>query len=170
MDKALLIGGAIFGGLLLFGGGSGRMSSVDAQEEAKVPTARPSHNASSRSSGQFTASRAPDGHFYAQAQINGRPVEMMIDTGASSVVLSRSDARRIGIDVDKDRFTERASTAGGNIAIMPVTLRTMSLGSLTERNVPAFVANSDLQVSLVGQSFLQRVDSVEIASGQIRLR
>lgn len=170
MEKFLLIGGAIFGGLLLFGSGSGERNSGEAPQDETLLIATPARASSDRNSGQFTATRSPDGHFYADAQINGRPVHMLIDTGASSVVLSRSDAQRIGIDVGKGDFTQRASTAGGEIAIMPVTLGSMSLGSLTERNIPAFVANGDLRVSLVGQSFLERVDSVEIASGQIRLR
>ncbi|NNC72193.1 MAG: TIGR02281 family clan AA aspartic protease [Sphingomonadaceae bacterium] len=170
MEKYLLIGGAIFGGLLLFGSGGSERGEIEAPRDETILDAAPASASSGRYSGQFTATRASDGHFYADAQINGRPVHMLIDTGASSVVLSRRDAQRIGIDVGKQGFTQRASTAGGEIAIMPVTLNMMSLGSLTERNIPAFVANGDLRVSLVGQSFLERVDSVEIAGGQIRLR
>lgn len=165
---AVIVAGAVVAGAFFAGGDGTSLNSIGTGAEEKTPT----RSAPTRPSagGQFTTTRAPDGHFYAEARINGRNVQMMIDTGASSVVLSRSDAQRIGIDVDKARFTENASTAGGNIAIMPVTLGSMSLGSLTERNVPAFVANSELQISLVGQSFLQRVDSVEIAGDQIRLR
>ncbi|MEM8694955.1 MAG: TIGR02281 family clan AA aspartic protease [Pseudomonadota bacterium] len=118
----------------------------------------------------FTAQRARDGHFYADVRINGATSRMLIDTGASSVVLSRADAQRAGIQARPGEFTATAQTAGGNIALKPVTIDRMALGPVDSRNVPAMVAESDLPISLLGQSFLERVGTVEISGDELRLR
>ncbi len=121
-------------------------------------------------SATFTTSRAPDGHFYADVRINGSTSRMMIDTGASSVILSRADAQRAGIQARSGEFTAIARTAGGEIALKPVTIDRIALGSIDSRNVGAMVAESDLPVSLLGQSFLERVGTVEISGDELRLR
>ncbi|QLC22262.1 TIGR02281 family clan AA aspartic protease [Parasphingopyxis sp. CP4] len=118
----------------------------------------------------FVAQRAPDGHFYADVRVNGSTSRMMIDTGASSVVLTREDAQRAGIQARRGEFTATAQTAGGEIALKSVTIDRMALGSVDSRNVPAMVAENDLPISLLGQSFLERVGTVEISGDEMRLR
>jgi aspartyl protease family protein len=119
---------------------------------------------------QFTARRAPDGHFYADVRINGATSRMLIDTGASQVVLTRADAQRAGIQARPGEFTAIAQTAGGEIALKPVTIDRLALGPVDSRDVPALVAEADLPVSLLGQSFLERVGTVEISGDELRLR
>ncbi|RED17501.1 retropepsin-like aspartic protease family protein [Parasphingopyxis lamellibrachiae] len=171
MEKLLAIIGMTMLALAFLGGG---------QEPDPVPVALASADASgTRDSGMqiagngsasFTTARAADGHFYADVRINGATSRMLIDTGATSVVLSRADAQRAGIQARPGEFTAIAQTAGGQIALKPVTIDRMALGPVDTRNVRAMVAESDLPVSLLGQSFLERVGTVEINGDELRLR
>jgi len=111
--------------------------------------------------------RAPDGHFYLEAQVNGAQVRFLVDTGASIVALTAADAQRAGIALPSARAT--AQGAGGAIEVMPVTIERIALGPLEARDVRAAVAPR-LGVSLLGQSFLSRVGSVEISGDRMVLR
>lgn len=121
-------------------------------------------------SATYTITRAADGHFYADVRINGTISRMLIDTGATSVILTRSDAQRAGIQARPGEFTAIARTAGGQIGLKPVTIDRIALGTVDSRNVEAMVAETDLPVSLLGQSFLERVGTVEISGNELRLR
>ena len=138
-------------------------ASIEPQQERPIERA-------GNGSVDFVARRARDGHFYADVRVNGSTSRMMIDTGATSVVLTRDDAQRAGIQARPGEFTATAQTAGGDIALKRVTIDRMALGSVDSRNVPAMVAENDLQVSLLGQSFLERVGTVEISGDEMRLR
>jgi aspartyl protease family protein len=111
--------------------------------------------------------RGPDGHFYADAQVNGANVRFMVDTGASVVVLTPADAQRAGIPLPPIRV--QAMGVGGAIEVIPVTIDRIALGPLETRGVQAAVAEQ-LPVSLLGQSFLGRVGSVEIRGDRMVLR
>ena len=111
--------------------------------------------------------RSPDGHFYADAQVNGAHVRFMIDTGATIVALTREDAQRAGIQFGSDRALVRG--VGGPVEVIPVTIDRIAIGSLEASQVEAAVAD-DLGVSLLGQSFLARVGRVEIEGDRMVLR
>jgi len=111
--------------------------------------------------------REPDGHFYADAQVNGAQVRFMIDTGASFVALTREDAQRAGIPLNGERST--AMGVGGAVQVSPVTIERIAIGSLAATQVQGAVAD-DLNVSLLGQSFLAQVGSVEIRDDRMVLR
>jgi aspartyl protease family protein len=111
--------------------------------------------------------RGPDGHFYADAQINGTTIHFLVDTGASVVVLSREDAQRAGLQLPSERAT--AMGVGGPVEVVPVMLERIAVGGIEARGVQAAVAE-DLPVSLLGQSYLQRVGSVEIHGDTMVLR
>jgi aspartyl protease family protein len=121
-------------------------------------------------SGTVVLERAPDGHFYADAEINGTTVHFMVDTGATSVALSPQDAAAIGIDQNADGFTQTGRGVGGDVAMMPVMLDKLSVGSLASRDVPAVVVQTNMEVSLLGQSWLSRVGSVNIEGNRMTLR
>lgn len=99
--------------------------------------------------------RARDGHFYAELEVNGQPIRFLVDTGASSLVLSRDDALRAGIDIDRLNFVIRTQTANGESRAAPTMLDRVSLGPYTDRNVPAVVAEGVLGKSLLGMSYLE---------------
>jgi aspartyl protease family protein len=113
--------------------------------------------------------RAPDGHFYANARVNGTSVRFMIDTGATSVALSREDAARAGLAGSDADYSATAMGAGGAIAIRPVILDSVTVGSIDARGVQGAVIKQGLGVSLLGQSWLSRLKSVTIEGDRMTL-
>lgn len=113
--------------------------------------------------------RAADGHYYLTMEINGAPVRFVVDTGASEMVLSRPDAERAGIDMKTLIFSGRAYTANGMVETAPVRLDTVSLGGVTETGLRAVVNSGEMDDSLLGMSYLQRFDRLEIAEGRLLL-
>ena len=114
-----------------------------------------------------TLARSPDGHFYVEAQVNGARIRFIVDTGASIVALTPADARRAGIALPDERATARG--AGGEIEVIPVTIERIALGPIEARDVRGAVAQQ-LPVSLLGQSFMRRIGSVEIRGDTMVLR
>lgn len=115
-----------------------------------------------------TLPRSQDGHFYADAQVNGASVRFLLDTGATGLVLTKSDAQRAGLG--SGNYDARGIGAGGEVRLMPATLGRIAIGPLGADNVPAMVAESGLPVSLMGQSFLSRIGSLTISNDQLVLR
>ncbi len=97
----------------------------------------------------------PGGHFMAQGAINGRAVQFMVDTGATSISLSEDEAKRIGLDFQNG---ERgvSSTANGPVAVHNVTLSAVRVGSVEVANVRAVVVPAAMPYILLGNSFLSR--------------
>ena len=115
--------------------------------------------------------RRPDGHFMARTQVNGVSLTMLIDTGASTVVLKPGDARKLGIDVDQLRYTVPVQTANGTTYAAHVRLRNLTLGSISLDNVEALVARpGSLKENLLGMSFLSRLRSYEFTTDMLTLR
>lgn len=111
--------------------------------------------------------RSPDGHFYAEAQVNGARILFLVDTGASMVALTTADAQRAGIALGSERAV--AMGAGGPVELIPVTIDRAAVGPLSANGVQGAVAEG-LSVSLLGQSFLSRVGTVEISGDRMVLR
>lgn len=116
--------------------------------------------------------RAGDyGHFNTEAEINGRTVDVMVDTGASLVALTYEDAERAGIFVRPSDFNRIAQTANGNARVAPVTISRIEIGGLMVRNVPAVVSQAGRsQRTLLGMSFLSRLSRVEMRAGTLVLQ
>lgn len=111
------------------------------------------------------------GHFHTRAEINGRPVSVMVDTGASMVALSFEDALEAGIQVRDNDFTHRVSTANGYARMAPVMIDRVSIGDITVRNVSGAVLEAGkLSTTLLGMSFLSRLQRVDIRSGTLVLQ
>ena len=96
-----------------------------------------------------------DGHFHLTAQVNGEPVRFMVDTGASSIALGPTDARRVGLDPDGLAYVGTAMTANGRVQTAPVTIDEIAIGDILDRNVRAWVIGADLDGSLLGMSYLR---------------
>ena len=101
------------------------------------------------------------GHFVVEATVNGVGVTFLVDSGASAIVLSPQDARRVGYRAPQLRFTGTASTANGDVRLAPVSLRELRLGQLSLRGLPAVVNEAPMPVSLLGMSFLNRLEAWE---------
>jgi aspartyl protease family protein len=113
--------------------------------------------------------RAFDGHYYLTLDLDGVPVEFVVDTGATDMVLSRADAARVGLDPGALAYTGVAGTANGQVRTARVRLDEVSLGGLTDRNVPASVNAAEMDTSLLGMSYLNRFSRIEIANGRLVL-
>jgi aspartyl protease family protein len=113
--------------------------------------------------------RANDGHFWAEVEIDGVRVQMMVDTGASMIALTPRDARLIGLDPANLRYTTPVSTAQGETMAAPVTLGRVTLGSIEMTRLPAEVMREDTNTSLLGMTFLNRLDGYEVRSDALRL-
>jgi aspartyl protease family protein len=115
--------------------------------------------------------RRPDGHFVARTQVNGVALSMLVDTGASTVVLKPADAQRLGIDVNQLKYSVPVQTANGTTYAAHVRLRTLSLGPISLQDVEALVAKpGSLKENLLGMSFLSRLRSYEFTSDFLMLR
>lgn len=121
------------------------------------------------SDGAIEVPRARDGHFYLTLIINDVPVEFMVDTGASQVVLTQSDASRIGIDTDDLAYVGRAMTANGEVRTAPVRLDQVVLGPIRDSNLPAQVNGGEMRTSLLGMTYLQRWESIQMTSDRLVL-
>ncbi len=106
--------------------------------------------------GRIDLPQAPDGHFYLSAEVDGQRIRFMVDTGASDIVLTQADARRLGLDPESLAYSGRAQTANGTVVTAPVTLGTVALGPHEDRAVPAVVNSGEMDMSLMGMSFLSR--------------
>jgi aspartyl protease family protein len=113
--------------------------------------------------------RAFDGHYYLTLHLDGVPVEFVVDTGASDMVLSRTDAARIGLDPDGLAYTGIAGTANGEVRTARIKLEEVSLGGIVDRNISASVNQGRMDMSLLGMSYLQRFERLEIANGRLVL-
>jgi aspartyl protease family protein len=115
--------------------------------------------------------RTSGGDFAINAEINGARVAMVLDTGASSVVLTRDDARAAGLPLEVLDYNVNIDTANGRTRAAPVTLDRVAIGSLVERSVDALVAQpGQLKTSLLGMSFLNRLQSWEVSGDRLFLR
>ncbi|MEX0970371.1 MAG: TIGR02281 family clan AA aspartic protease [Paracoccaceae bacterium] len=119
--------------------------------------------------GQVTLGRAYDGHFYATLRIDGVDVDFAVDTGATGIVLSRRDAERIGLDVDKLRYFGNAQTANGPVQTAPVRLNRTELGPFVDTNLLAEVNGGALDISLLGMRYLSLFSHIEIKENQMVL-
>jgi aspartyl protease family protein len=115
--------------------------------------------------------RRSDGHFVAKTEVNGVTVTMLVDTGASSVVLKPADARLAGVDVDRLTYSVPVQTANGTAYAAAVRLKRLSVGGITVDGIEALVAKpGTLGESLLGMTFLRRLRSYEFSGEFLTLR
>jgi aspartyl protease family protein len=110
-----------------------------------------------------------NGHYNLRLRINDVPVDFVVDTGATDIVLSQADASRIGLDLGQLAFTGRASTANGIVETARVTLDKIEIANVIDRNVSAIVNKGELFGSLLGMGYLQRWGRIEIENGVLSL-
>jgi aspartyl protease family protein len=119
--------------------------------------------------GRLAVRAGPNGHFFIDAEVNGEPVRFLVDTGASDIVLSPADARRVGFDPGRLSYTRVYSTANGIVRGAPVTLRSLRVGPLRLSDMPASVNGAAMNGSLLGQSFLKRLKGYSVRKGVLTL-
>lgn len=114
--------------------------------------------------------RASGEHYYIEVQVNGVPVRFMVDTGASDIVLSPKDAVRVGIDPAVLSYNTSYNTANGYGSGAKVTIGALQVGSLTFTELEASVNKADMNISLLGMSFLKRFRSFQIEDNILVLK
>jgi len=115
--------------------------------------------------------RGGQGNFAVAAHLNSARVSMVLDTGASTVVLTQDAARAAGLPVEVLTYTVAIDTANGRTRAAPVTLNSITVGGIVERSVPALIAQAgQLRTNLLGMSFLNRLESWEVRGDKLLLR
>lgn len=110
-----------------------------------------------------------DGHYYLTLQLNSVDVEFIVDTGATDVVLTMQDARRVGLDPDNLAFSGQANTANGIVRTAFTRVDEVRLGDIIDRNLSISVNGGKMDGSLLGMSYLRRFESIEIRGDKLLL-
>lgn len=119
--------------------------------------------------GRIEVPLAPDGHYYLTLEIEGTPVTFTVDTGASGVVISPDDARRIGLNPESLAYLGEAMTANGIVRTAHVRLKDVRLGEILDPSITAYVNEAEMDGSLLGMDYLNRFDRIEITRGKLVL-
>jgi aspartyl protease family protein len=115
--------------------------------------------------------RANTGDFRIRTEVNGVAVAMVLDTGASAVVLTHEAAKNAGLPTEFIKYSVSVETANGHTLAAPVTLDRIAVGGIVEHNISALIAQpGQLRTSLLGMSFLNRLRSFEVERGSVRMQ
>jgi len=144
------------------------LNHADARGQAHAAVPAPAHAPSVGAPAQVL--KAADGHYWADARIDGKTVRIMVDTGASVVVLTPADAARLGLRLDADDFSGTIATASGSARAAPVELRTVAVAGARVDHVEALVVERGLPHSLLGMSYLGRLSSFSATPAGLTLR
>ena len=115
-------------------------------------------------------SKAADGHYWAEAQVNGRQVRFLVDTGASAVALTPEDARRLGFEPSGLDYAFDVNTANGKARAARIQLASISVAGARVADVDAFVIERGLDTSLLGMTYLGRLSRFEATRNALILR
>ena len=113
--------------------------------------------------------RENNGHFFTVADVNGEPIKFVVDTGATEVALTQDDARRAGIKFDPSQFDVVGTGASGAVRGQEVQLEDVVLDGKRVSGIHALVLDG-LTISLLGQNYLRRLDSVSISGDKMTLK
>jgi len=133
------------------------------------PTAHRASTSAAPAAVELVIPRSDDHHYYADAEVNGRSLHMMVDTGASETALTEADARQIGIPLDPNKYEVIGDGASGMVRGQYVQLQSIDLGGIRQQDVKAVVVPG-ASVSLLGQPFLEKIDEIAIRKGEMRLK
>ena len=139
-------------------------------ESAHAADARTPVLASVTTPGVAQVTRHDDGHYWAEAEVNGEAVRMLVDTGATVVALTRDDALRLGFRLTEKDFTREVMTANGPGRAAPVELSHVAVAGARIEKVEALVVERGLPASLLGMSFLGRLSKLEATPNGLTLR
>lgn len=121
---------------------------------------------------EMVIQRQSNGHFYVDGTVNGQPVHFLVDTGATTVALTADDARHVGLQFDPSEFQRIGYGASGPVLGKDVVLNSVALGSNEVPDVRGVILAdaAGLNVSLLGQSYLERISSVQIRGDEMVIR
>jgi aspartyl protease family protein len=149
----------------------GAAKAVVSLDDLRQPDLRgPAPAVASVDDGAAQIVKAADGHFWAEAKVDGRAVRFLIDTGATAVALSQTDAQRLGIDTKALDYSYRVMTASGETRAAAVKLASISVAGAQVRDVEALVVEKGLETSLLGMTYLGRLSSFQATPRALVLR
>jgi aspartyl protease family protein len=149
----------------------GAAKAVVSLDDLRQPDLRgPVPAAASVDDGAAQIVKAADGHFWAEAKVDGRAVRFLIDTGATAVALSQTDAKRLGIDTKGLDYNYKVMTASGQTRAASVKLASVSVAGVQVRDVDALIVEKGLETSLLGMSYLGRLSSFQATPRALVLR
>jgi aspartyl protease family protein len=117
-----------------------------------------------------SVAKAADGHYWAEALVNGKQVRFLVDTGATAVALTAEDAARLGIHPSDLDYTAKVTTANGQARAAQVTLASVSVAGARVSDVQALVIDKGLPTSLLGMTYLGRLSRFEATQSALILR
>ena len=120
--------------------------------------------------GEASITKAHDGHYWAEADVDGHEIRFLVDTGATAVALTAEDARRLGIEPASLSYTYTVQTANGPARAAPVKLSSIAIGGARVDHVDAFVIDKGLETSLLGMTYLGRLSKFEATQSALVLR
>lgn len=115
-------------------------------------------------------SKAADGHYWAEADVDGHAVHFLVDTGATAVALTAADAQRLGIDTTGLDYAYSVATANGQARAARVTLASIAVAGARVNDVQAYVLDRGLETSLLGMTYLGRLSAFEATPTSLILR
>lgn len=166
MMKALLCvvaAGAAIGFMIPTGD---RSSPPPVETAAAVPAKQPFAAVQPR---ETLLERRGNGHFYVTAEVNGFPVDFVVDTGATTVALTTDDARRLGLDFDPAEFTTIGRGASGDVRGTQVQLDVIDIDGKRVPQISGVIVE-ELDISLLGQTYLSRISAVQMNGDYMTLR
>lgn len=113
--------------------------------------------------------KSADGHFWLEAEVNQKAVRFLVDTGATTVALTANDAARLGYDINTLKYDRRVITASGETRAAMVSLPQIVIGQSTVRHVDALIIPEGLDTSLLGMSYLGRLERIEATRSSLIL-
>lgn len=119
--------------------------------------------------GTMLFTMADDGQFHIEGTVGGVPVRFILDTGASDVMLTPADARRLGFDPAALAYTRNYVTANGTVMGAPVVLTNLDIGPIHMNDVAASVLEKPGDMSLLGMSFLRRLKGYQVQGSNLIL-
>jgi aspartyl protease family protein len=114
--------------------------------------------------------KSPDGHYWADANVDGTAVHLLVDTGATAVALTADDAKRLGFQPESLNYAYQVTTANGPARAAKVNLASVSVAGAQVQNVDALVIDKGLQTSLLGMTYLGRLSQFEATPTSLILR
>jgi len=143
-----------------------------AQSAVATPTTDPQAAPASDPTGGAGAEvvKSPDGHFWAEALVDGERVRFLVDTGATAVALTVDDAQRLGFNPSELNYNYKVMTAGGEARAAEIRLASISVGGARVDDVPAMVIEKGLPASLLGMTYLGRLSRFEATRSALILR
>lgn len=119
--------------------------------------------------GRIEVPRDPSGHFNLVVEVNGVPVDFLVDTGATDVVLTLQDAARVGLDPQNLAFIGSARTANGTVRTASATVDSLSIGRVSFDRARVSINGGEMDQSLLGMSFLSRIGRLEMTGNMLIL-